>query len=129
MNCRIKFSDLRKLLLDIGFSEVSTPEAVVVFGHRASDTLFVFRPYKPSEPVASHNLLDVRRMLDAPGVHIGRHLRESIQKDPGVTRTRWSAARNHWHAACSPEDGGSWRRKTFAIGWRPILERGSRPVN
>ena len=51
MTNRIKFRELRQLLLDVGFTEVSTPEAAL-FGHRASDTLFVFRPYKPNEPVA-----------------------------------------------------------------------------
>ena len=81
MNNRIKFSDLRRLLLDIGFSEVSTPDAVV-FGHRPSDTLFVFRPYKPSEPVASHNLLDVRRMLDARGFMSAEAFENQFKKTP-----------------------------------------------
>jgi hypothetical protein len=81
MSSRIKFSDLRKLLLAIGFNEVSTPEAIV-FGHRASDTLFVFRPYKPSEPVASHNLLDVRRMFDARGFMSADTFENRFKKTP-----------------------------------------------
>jgi hypothetical protein len=56
-----------------------------VFGHRASDTLFVFRPRKSSEPVASHNLLDVRRMLDARGFMSGDTFENQFKKPPCVT--------------------------------------------
>jgi hypothetical protein len=66
-NSRIQFRDLRKLLLDLGFKEYSV-EGATIFNHRTSDTLFVFRPYRPSDLVKSHNLFEVKDMLDARGL-------------------------------------------------------------
>ncbi len=67
MTTRIKFGELRQLLLETGFREVSQPEQVV-FRHEASDTLFVFRPYRANDPVASYNLIEVKTMLDSRGL-------------------------------------------------------------
>jgi len=62
MGNRIKFRELRQLLLDIGFKEASLPKETA-FHHRPSDTLFVFRPYRPDDPVADYNLMEVKDIL------------------------------------------------------------------
>lgn len=64
---RITFAELRRLLLEMGFFEYLDAEQIV-FRHEPSDTLFVFRRYRPQDPVASYNLMDVSHMLDARGL-------------------------------------------------------------
>jgi hypothetical protein len=64
MKNRIRFAELRQLLRDIGFCEVREPDQLI-FRHEASDTLFVFRPYRPSDPVTDYNLIEVKNMLDS----------------------------------------------------------------
>ncbi len=67
MKNKIKFRTLRQFLLGIGFTETVLPSEVV-FHHRASDTLFVFRPHRPDDPVPSYNLVEVESMLDSRGL-------------------------------------------------------------
>ena len=81
MTNRIRFSELRQLLLDLGFLEVSQSEQIV-FGHKPSDTLFVFRPYRPADPVASYHLIDVKTMLDARGLLSADSFENHLRKAP-----------------------------------------------
>jgi hypothetical protein len=81
MTTRIKFGELRRLLLDAGFHESSGPEQIV-FRHAPSDTLFVFRPYRPSDPVASYNLIEVQNMLDARGLMSAEAIENQFKKAP-----------------------------------------------
>jgi len=62
MTTGINCGELRRLLLDSGFREVARPEQVV-FRHQPSDTRFAFRPYRPNDPVASYNLIQVQDSL------------------------------------------------------------------
>ena len=79
MSNKIKFSDLRRLLVGVGFTQVSTPVAVLI-GHRASDTLFVFRPCKSNDPVENHDLYNVRKMLEARGFMSAESLENQFKK-------------------------------------------------
>jgi hypothetical protein len=78
---RIKFGELRQLLLEIGFRE-ATARQQVVFRHDPSDTVFVFRPYRPSDPVASYNLIEVKNMLDSRGLMSAEAFENEFKKAP-----------------------------------------------
>ena len=81
MKNNIKFRTLRRFLLDIGFSETVLP-AEVVFHHKASDTLFVFRPYRPDDPVPSYNLVEVESMLDSRGLMSADTFADQFRRAP-----------------------------------------------
>jgi len=67
-NNTITFAALRQLLSDLGFVEKVLPQSHVVFEHAPSDTIFVFRPYRPRDRVADYDLVGVRRHLDERGL-------------------------------------------------------------
>jgi hypothetical protein len=79
MKNKIRFSDLRRLLLGLEFGEYAEPEQIV-FRHKPSDTLFVFRPYRPADPVASYNLIEVKNMLDARGLMSAESFENQFKK-------------------------------------------------
>lgn len=81
MKNNIKFGDLRQLLLKLEFGEYPEP-AQIVFRHKPSGTLFVFRPYRPSDPVASYNLIEVKDMLDARGLMSAETFENQFKKTP-----------------------------------------------
>ena len=81
MKNSIKFGEVRQLLLDLGFREVSGPEQIV-FRHEPSDTMFVFRPYRLSDPVTSYNLIEVKSMLDARGLMPAETFENQFRKAP-----------------------------------------------
>jgi hypothetical protein len=81
MMSRIKFGELRQLLLDMGFREVVGPEQVA-FRHGPSDTLFVFRPYRMGDSVASYNLIEVQTMLDSRGLMSADSFENRFKKTP-----------------------------------------------
>jgi hypothetical protein len=71
----VRFSDLRKLLLDLGFVEEMVPgnpaahePPAIVFGHAPSDWIFVFRTYRPEEKVSNADVFGVRSQLDWKGL-------------------------------------------------------------
>jgi hypothetical protein len=64
----IPFAKLRSVLLGLGFVEREVEGKYPGYYHAETDTLFVFRPYRPGDPVASYNLIEVRKMLDARGL-------------------------------------------------------------
>jgi hypothetical protein len=67
MPTKIRFRDLRQLLLDVGFQEAAGAREIV-FRHEPSDTIFVFRSYRSRDAVAEHNLIEVKDMLEARGL-------------------------------------------------------------
>jgi hypothetical protein len=81
MTNSISFAELRQLLIELGFREYLDSEQVV-FRHEPSDTLFVFRRYRPQDPVASYNLMDVRHMLDARGLMTAETFENQFRKTP-----------------------------------------------
>jgi hypothetical protein len=81
MKNKIRFADLRRLLLDIGFREIARPTEVI-FDHAPTDTLFVFRPYRPGDAVAEHNLIEVKDMLDARGLLAEESFDDQFRKTP-----------------------------------------------
>jgi hypothetical protein len=81
MKNRIKFAKLRELLLAVGFRELSDSQQTI-FRHEPSDTLFVFRPYRPGEPVTDYNLVEVKNILDARGLMSADVFENRFKKAP-----------------------------------------------
>jgi hypothetical protein len=81
MKNSVAFAELRRVLLTLGFRELSRP-GQVAFGHQPSDTLFLFRAYRPDDPVASYNLIEVRDMLAARGLMAAEAFDNQFRKAP-----------------------------------------------
>lgn len=77
----IKYADLRRLLLDLGFQE-ATGAREIAFRHAPSDTIFVFRPYRPSDAVATYNVMEVQDILDARGLMSATAFDDQFRKRP-----------------------------------------------
>jgi hypothetical protein len=65
---RIRFSNLRRMLFDLGFQQVPVRKPFIGFQHDGSDTWIVLPQYRGNALVAVHHLLQVRIMLDAKGL-------------------------------------------------------------
>jgi hypothetical protein len=65
---RMKFSALRRILLDLGFREIPVKKPFIGFQHDPSDAWFVFPSYRGNARVAAHHLAQVRILLDAKGL-------------------------------------------------------------
>ena len=81
MKNKIKFGDQRQLLLDVGFDEVAG-NAEIIFRHEASETLFVFRPYRAGDAVADYNLMEVQEMLETRGLMSADTFENQFRKTP-----------------------------------------------
>jgi hypothetical protein len=68
LNPKVKFSQLRKLLLGLGFAETITPRKYTFFAHAPSGAEFAMPIYRANRIVLPHHLGAVRMMLDATGV-------------------------------------------------------------
>jgi hypothetical protein len=64
----LSFAALRRILLDLDFVETVVPGSHVAFEHAPSDTVMMFRPYRPDERVGLADRLSVRRQLDERGL-------------------------------------------------------------
>jgi hypothetical protein len=70
----VPFATMRKLLLDLGFVEKAVSGVAdnhvptLVFGHADSDTIFLFRAYRPQDKVSLADLGGVRFQLDWRGL-------------------------------------------------------------
>jgi hypothetical protein len=78
----VPFAALRKLLLDLGFIEKTLPASednpvpAHAFYHADSDTIFLFRTYRPQEKVSAMDFVGVRAQLDYRGL-LGREAFEA----------------------------------------------------
>ncbi len=64
----LPFSRLRSVLLELGFVERMVDGKYLGFYHSVSDTLFVFRAYRPQDKVTLADLVSVRKQLDWRGL-------------------------------------------------------------
>jgi hypothetical protein len=64
----ILFADLRRLLLDLAFTEAVVPKSHVGFLHADPETEIFLPIYRPNQRVAPRHLAVVRTMLDATGL-------------------------------------------------------------
>jgi hypothetical protein len=65
---KINFDTVHRLLDELGFVQIPARESAVLFQHKASDTLLVFRPNKGGESIDPVTLSVVRKMLDEKGL-------------------------------------------------------------
>jgi hypothetical protein len=77
----VRFSELRRLLLDLQFTESRT-ETYWRFEHRQSDAVFVFRPYALNELVTMQDLESTRTHLDWRGLLSNQAFDESLTRVP-----------------------------------------------
>jgi hypothetical protein len=59
----LPFAKLQSALLDLGFDERVVDSKYLGFYHARSDTLFVFRMYRPQDKVSLADLTSVRKQL------------------------------------------------------------------
>lgn len=64
----VRFSDLRQLLLDLGFREVRVPGSYIAFEHAASGALFTYPEYRPEDLVHPVYVSVARKHLDERGI-------------------------------------------------------------
>lgn len=59
----LPFAALDQFLQKLGFEKIVVPKSHIGYTHPESDAAFMFRLYKPNDPVASHNRASVRTLL------------------------------------------------------------------
>jgi hypothetical protein len=64
----LPFAKLRRLLLDLGFSERMIDDKYLGFTHAESGCFFAFPLYRPHERVSNTDLVGVRSQLDWRGL-------------------------------------------------------------
>jgi hypothetical protein len=77
----VRFAQLQKFLERIGFSGVRDQQGWR-FEHFSSNTVFLFRPYRPADCVYEHDLFLVRSQLDGRGLMTEEAFTESLTKTP-----------------------------------------------
>jgi hypothetical protein len=77
----VSFGQLRRLLLDLGFTE-NRSDASWRFEHRTSGTVFLFRPYSAIEHVSAQDLASTRTHLEWRGLLSGEVFDDSMTKTP-----------------------------------------------
>ena len=77
----IRFAQLRRLLLDLRFTESRSGE-FWRFEHPKSETVFLFRPYAENENVTVQDLASARMHLDWRGLLSGNVFDESLRRTP-----------------------------------------------
>jgi hypothetical protein len=65
---KITFDSVHRLLDGLGFVQIPARKSAVLFEHKASETLLVFRPHKGEESIDPVTLSVVRKMLDEKGL-------------------------------------------------------------
>jgi hypothetical protein len=78
---RIRFAQLQRLLEQMGFSEGRDQQGWR-FEHLSSNTVFLFRPYRPTDRVYEHDLFLVRSQLNGRGLITEEAFNESLTKTP-----------------------------------------------
>lgn len=65
---RIRFSDLRRILTDLGFKEIPGDERQIWFYHEEADLPLGFPHYRGNAIVAPHHYVAARYLLDRRGI-------------------------------------------------------------
>lgn len=77
----VHFTQLQRLLTDMGFSAIPQ-KAGWRFEHVPSGTIFLFRPYRPSDWVYEHDLFLVHSQLDGRGLMSADIFQNALEKCP-----------------------------------------------
>ena len=65
---RVSFAELRRMLLDMGFTETVVPRSHVFFAHPRRGAELALPIYRPNRYVLPHHLISVGITLDATGL-------------------------------------------------------------
>ena len=65
---KVTFGEIRQLLNELGFVQIPARRPAVLYEHKESDTLLIFRPHRLNEPVDAVTLAVVRKFLDEKGL-------------------------------------------------------------
>jgi hypothetical protein len=74
------FGVLRQILLDLGFT-MRTDPTFIRFDHAASQTWFLYPPYRSEETVTPGELVAARRILDERGLMPRERFEELLRKN------------------------------------------------
>ena len=77
----VRFAQLRRLLLDLGFTETRA-DSSWRFEHIDSGTLFLFRPYAAEDHIAVPDLASTRTHLDWRGLSPDSSFDNLLSKTP-----------------------------------------------
>jgi hypothetical protein len=75
------FGVLRQILLDLGFTMRADPK-FIRFDHAASQTWFLYPPYRDEEPVNPGDIVAARRILDERGFMPRERFEELLRQNP-----------------------------------------------
>ncbi len=64
----VTFATLQHVLEGLGFVKTEVPRSHIYFEHTPSDSLLLFRLYRPREKVSDVDLIRVRKFLDEKGI-------------------------------------------------------------
>ena len=78
---QVRFVQLQRFLEQLGFSEGRDQQGWR-FEHPSSNTVFLFRPYRPTDRVYEHDLFLVRSQLNGRGLITEEAFDESLTKTP-----------------------------------------------
>jgi len=78
---RIPFSQLQEFLEKLGFTGGQDDKGWR-YEHASSDTIFLFRPYKPKDRVYELDLFVIRSQLTARGFMTDEGFEEQLEKSP-----------------------------------------------
>lgn len=78
---RIPFAQLRRLLRDLNFTEARKDKGWR-FDHPESETVFLFRPYRPDEKVTVQDLITTRTHLEWRGLLSEEAFENLLNKTP-----------------------------------------------
>jgi hypothetical protein len=87
---RIKFSDLRQILSDLGFKRFPVKKPLIGFCHDEASASLMFPAYRGNSWLAVHRLLQARVLLDAKGLmhqdEFDRLVTEAAARHPATNR-------------------------------------------
>jgi hypothetical protein len=75
----VRFAQLQRFLEQMGFSERHDQQGWR-FEHSSTNTVFLFRPYRTTDPVYEHDLFLVRSQLNGRGLIAEEAFNESLTK-------------------------------------------------
>jgi hypothetical protein len=78
---QVRFDQLQGFLEQMGFAQVREKDGWR-FDHLSSNTIFLFRPYRPTDRVYEHDLFLVRSQLHGRGLMPMEAFDESLTKTP-----------------------------------------------
>lgn len=89
---KITFAQLRRLLVDVGFTPIVVPGSHIGFEHHEYDFTIMLPVYKPNQVVLPHHILTVRIQLDGSGLLDGEEFDRRLGR-PAIVKPRLKFAK------------------------------------